>query len=427
MLTPGYSRNDNSVVLPAAQTFSSFTMKNFSRFALILFAFIFLLTACVTNGARNTAQTKIVQAQQTIPEEKLLDVGITVFKSAELTEKKEKKEGTNPDVRNAENHYIPYHLKNTLEQSGHWGMVRVTPLTSNAADVLVEGEILESNGENLTLKITVTDSSGRVWLEEKYKATVTDKAYLKNIPGEKDPFQGIYNNIANDMAQHMNELSAAQIKEIRTISELRFAKDFAPQAFNDYLREDQEGNLTINRLPADDDTMIERILKIREREYMFEDTINEYYEGFYAEMWPPYENWRELNLTERVALAEQKRSALLRKAGGALMIALAIAMQVQGVYDSAILTGGLVIAGGQVFLSGVNISKQAKMNYEALQELGESFGQEMKPMVMEFEGKKYELRGSAEEQYKRWQELLREIYYAETGFAPLDVSPTQTP
>jgi len=427
MLISGHSRNDNSVVLPAAQTFSSFTMKNFSRFAPLLCAFLFLLTACVTNGARNTAQTKIVQAQQTIPEEKLLDVGITVFKSAELTEKKEKKEGTNLDVRNAENHYIPYHLKNTLEQSGHWGMVRVTPLTSNAADVLVEGEILESNGENLTLNITVTDSSGRVWLEEKYKATVTDKAYLDNIPGEKDPFQGIYNNIANDMAQHMNELSAVQIKEIRTISKLRFAQDFAPQAFNTYLREDEEGNITINRLPADEDTMMERILKIREREYMFEDTINEYYEGFYAEMWPHYENWRELNLTEREALAEQKRSALLRKAGGVLMIAMAIAMQVQGVYDSAILTGGLVVAGGQVFLSGVNISKQAKMNYEALQELGESFGKEMKPMVMEFEGKKYELRGSAEEQYKRWQELLGEIYYAETGFAPVDVSPTQTP
>ena len=427
MLPTGDSQHHDAERLPVPQTFRAFTMENISRFAPILCAFLCLITGCVTNSARTTAQTKIVQAQQTIPEEKLLDVGITVFKTTELSEKMEQKEGTNPDVRNAENHYIPYHLKNTLEQSGHWGMVRVTPLTSNAADVLVEGEILESNGENLTLKITVTDSSGRVWLEEKYKATVTDKAYLKNIPGEKDPFQGIYNNIANDMAQHMNELSAAQIKEIRTISELRFAKDFAPQAFNDYLREDQEGNLTINRLPADDDTMIERILKIREREYMFEDTINEYYEGFYAEMWPPYENWRELNLTERVALAEQKRSALLRKAGGALMIALAIAMQVQGVYDSAILTGGLVIAGGQVFLSGVNISKQAKMNYEALQELGESFGNEMKPMVMEFEGKKYELRGSAEEQYKRWQELLREIYYAETGFAPLDVSPTQTP
>ena len=419
--------NVNHRVLLAPQTFRTFSLKNFLRFAPLLCAFLCLLTACITSSARNTAQTKIVQAQQTIPEEKLLDVGITVFKSAELTEKKEKKEGTNPDVRNAENHYIPYHLKNTLEQSGHWGMVRVTPLTSNAADVLVEGEILESNGENLTLRITVTDSRGTVWLEKNYKATVTDKAYLGNVPGQKDPFQGIYNNIANDMAQYMSELSAAQIKEIRTISKLRFAQDFAPQAFNAYITEDTQGNFTINRLPADDDSMMERLLKIREREYMFEDTINEYYEGFYADMWPTYENWRELNLTERVALAEQKRSALLRKAGGALMIALAIAMQVQGVYDSAILTGGLVIAGGQVFLSGVNISKQAKMNYEALQELGESFGKEMKPMVMEFEGKKYELRGSAEEQYKRWRELLREIYYAETGFAPLDVSPTQTP
>ncbi|MDX1777619.1 MAG: hypothetical protein R3339_01955, partial [Thermodesulfobacteriota bacterium] len=92
---------------------------------------------------------------------------------------------------------------------------------------------------------------------------------------------------------------------------------------------------------------------------------------------------------------------------------------------STLLTGGLVVAGGQVFLSGVNISKQAKMNYEALQELGESFGKEMKPIVMEFEGKKYELKGSAEEQYKQWRELLREIYYAETGFAPTDVSPAQ--
>ncbi len=403
-------------------------MTNYSRHLLIVVcALLCLLTACATNSARKTAQTKIVQAQTAIPEEELLDVGITVFKSAGLTEKKEQQEGTNPDVRNAENHYIPYHLKNTLEQSGHWGMVRVTPLTSHAADVLVTGEILESNGENLTLNITVTDSSGRVWLEKKYKATLSDSAYKNNLPGQKDPFQGIYNTIANDLARHMGELGPSQIKEIRTISKLRFAQDFAPEVFNPYLQKDKEGNYTINRLPADDDTMMERLLRIREREYMFEDTINEYYEGFYAEMWPPYENWRQLNLTERIALAEQKRSALLRKAGGILMIAAAIAMQAQGVHDSTILTGGLVIAGGQVFLSGVNISKQAKMNYEALQELGESFGKEMKPIVMEFEGKKYELKGSAEEQYKRWRELLREIYYTETGFTPSDASPTQRP
>jgi hypothetical protein len=37
---------------------------------------------------------------------------------------------------------------------------------------------------------------------------------------------------------------------------------------------------------------------------------------------------------------------------------------------------------------------------------------------MEFEGKQYELTGSAEEQFKRWRELLRQIYFEETGFEP---------
>jgi len=398
-----------------------------SRHLLIPCALLCLFTACATLTARKTAQVKIAQAQQEIPEGQLLDVGITVFESDEITKRRAKQEGTNLDVRKAENHFIPYHLKNTLEQSGYWGMVRVTPLESEAADVSVTGEIIESNGENLTVRVVATDARGTVWLNKKYKATLTDKDYKNTIPGQHDPFQGLYNTIANDMARRMKKLSSDEITTVRTISKLQFARDFAPQPFEDYLQEDKNGKRSLNRLPADDDTMMERLLKIREREYMFEDTINEYYEGFYNEMWPPYTDWRMSNLTERVALAEQKRSALLREIGGALLIALAIFMEVEDVHSSPALTGALILGGGQVFLSGINISKQSQMHYEALKELGESFGREMQPVVVEFEGKKYELTGSAEEQYKRWRELLREIYYAETGFAPLDVSPTQNP
>jgi hypothetical protein len=76
----------------------------------------------------------------------------------------------------------------------------------------------------------------------------------------------------------------------------------------------------------------------------------------------------------------------------------------------------LVTAGGQVFVSGINISKQAQMHYEALRELGESFGSEMEPIAVELEGKQYELTGSAEEQYARLRELLRKIYYTEIDF-----------
>jgi hypothetical protein len=391
-------------------------------YVLIICIGLFYITACSTlDGARKTAQTKMVQAKQTIPEAELLDVDIAIFTSDEITEKRARKEGTNPEVRKAENHFIPYHLKNTLEQSGYWGMVRVTPVVSDAAEVMVRGEIIESNGENLAVKVSVSDATGRVWQEQQYRASATGSDYLGTTPGEKDAFQGLYNAISNDMANFLQELSPDEIRTLRTVSNLRFASDFAPHAFGDYLQENK-GTFTIKRLPADDDTMMVRILQIREREYMFEDVINEYYEGFYNEMWSPYESWRSSNLTERLALEKQKRSALLREAAGALLVALAILGEVGDVHDSGALTGTLVIIGGQVFLSGVNISKQAQMHYETLRELGDSFGSTMKPAVVEFEGKKYELTGSAEEQYKRWRELLRQIYYAETGFTPQEES-----
>jgi hypothetical protein len=77
---------------------------------------------------------------------------------------------------------------------------------------------------------------------------------------------------------------------------------------------------------------------------------------------------------------------------------------------------GMAVIGGQVIVNGFNISKQAEMHSESIRELSETFGSEMKPILVEFEGQTYELTGPAEEQFKRWRELLREIYRAETGF-----------
>ena len=79
---------------------------------------------------------------------------------------------------------------------------------------------------------------------------------------------------------------------------------------------------------------------------------------------------------------------------------------------------GMVLIGGQVIMEGFNISKEAEIHEAAIQELSDSFSGEMKPVVMEFEGQQYELTGSAAEQFQQWRELLRRIYYAETGFGP---------
>jgi len=77
---------------------------------------------------------------------------------------------------------------------------------------------------------------------------------------------------------------------------------------------------------------------------------------------------------------------------------------------------GMILIGGQVIVNGFNVTKEAQIHSAAIKELSESFGSEMQPIVMEFEGKQYELTGSAEEQFKHWRELLRQIYITETGF-----------
>ena len=207
-----------------------------------------------------------------------------------------------------------------------------------------------------------------------------------------------------------------RINTVRNISQLKFAQDMAPDAFGSYLKKKDHGRLEINRLPAADDPMMDRLLKIREREYMYVDTLNAHYEVYYNEMRPSYDDWRKLNYQEIKALKKIKREGMMRTLAGALLIAGAIALDVGDVSSTGVLQTSMILIGGQVIVDGFNVSREAEIHSAAIQELSESFGSEMQPVVMEFEDKQYKLTGSAEEQFKQWRELLRQIYFTETGF-----------
>ena len=386
-------------------------------YIITLLFILFALNACATYGAHEVGPTAIHQAREQIPEEALMDVGIEVFQSAEFSEEDAKDEGTTPEIRKAEGHYMPYHLKNTLQRSSHWGAVRVLPADAKGSDVLVRGTIIKSDGEELVLKVEAVDAAGNTWLNKSYELEADEKSYEGNVQGEKDAFQDLYNTVANDLAAYKGEKATADLRKIRSISTLQFASDFAPEIFSEYLRIDKSGKVTINRLPSDDDPMIARLLQIRERDNMYVDTLNEYYDVFYNEMWPAYEDWRKANQAEQVALRKIKREATMKAVGGVLLLAAAVALGSSDIASGA-LPGMMAVGGTALVVNGINISREAEIHREAIKELSESFGNEMKPMVMEFQGKKYELTGSAEEQYRRWKELLRKIYFAETGFVP---------
>jgi hypothetical protein len=351
-----------------------------------------------------------------------MDVGIQVFTSPEVTAEIAREEGTHPQIRKAELHFVPCHLKATLQQSGQWGAVRLIPAGALGDDLLVTGTVLKSNGRRLEVGIEARDAAGNLWLERTYEAEVSPSSYAATRIGEKDAFQDLYNRIANDLAEQRMERSAAEIGSIRTVAKLKFAQSYAPEAYEGYLKKEPNGRLVVNRLPAEGDPMMARILKIRGRENMFVDALNQQYEGFYSRMWPSYEDWRKSSLEEHLAKEKIQQDAMLRQVAGALLLAGAVVLGAKR-GEVGVLEVGMGIIGGQVILNGINLSKQAEMHSEAIRELSETFGSEMKPIVLEFEGRQVELTGPAEEQFTQWRGLLREIYRAETGFEPAAPAP----
>jgi len=311
-------------------------MRLFARLLFISF-YITTFSACATFRAQEIVPTPIHQAQEEIPEERLLDVGILVFQSDELSQEDALEEGTNPQIRKAEGHFIPYHLKRTLQQSSYWGAVRVLPAESNSIDVQITGKIIESNGERLVLQIDVTDATQKIWFSKKYDAEATAAFYSGNQSEEKDAYQDLYNAICNDMATHRLQIPDKAVENLRIISKLKFAEDLVPSAYNGYLTKDKDDVFNVNRLPADEDPMMDRLLKIREREYMYVDTLNAHYEVYCNEMRPSYDDWRKLNYQEIKALNKIKRDAMVRKLAGALLVVGAIALDAGNVSNTGVL------------------------------------------------------------------------------------------
>jgi hypothetical protein len=381
--------------------------KNNNNYYSVFFVGFLILcfSACSTTGIKVTEPEEIEIETSQLQESNLLDVGILLFEKGEITDKQKEEEGAHEDIRQAESRFMAYHLKETMQRSNGWGAIRVLPEKSYIADVIVQGTILTSNGEEMILKINVSDSTGEKWYEKTYKTFADDESYRYTKLG-KDVYQYVYNRIANDVRKHRKKLEDAQLVAIRNISEIRYAAGISPDPFADYIDTADNGQSSITRLPANDDPMLDRVRKVRDREFLFIDTINEHYSNFYVEMWEPYDNWRKYYMIE----AEQRR-AVERRAKQTKFVAALI--MVAGIMRGP----GLFTTGALLYKNGMDISDEAEIHNGAIRELGDSLQAEVSPMVVEIEGRTVELTGSIEEQYQKWRELLREIYINETGFA----------
>lgn len=385
------------------------------RKAVLLFAVS--LAACTSHTVKRVDAVKVDRAQAEIPSAALLDVGITVFDAGIAEDQQtDVDDGIFPRVREAEARYVPYTLRRAMESSNQWGAVRVLPEADPAAEVLVSGEILESDGTTLSIRVLATDATGREWLNRTYHDTATSFAYRDDLDYQGDPFQNLYNQVANDLLEARRKLSTDELVRIREIGSLKYAAELSPDAFGDHLRRESDGRISVNRLPSPNDPMLARVARIRETEYLFVDTVDQQYAAFYDQMDPSYDQWRRYSYEETMALADIRRSARTRMLAGALAAIGGGAISSKSSSPAGSIVGNAAVLGGLTLMKqGYDTGKQSKIHEEALKELATSFDSEVAPIVIQVEGEVVKLTGSLESQYHEWRRLMREIYATETG------------
>lgn len=328
--------------------------------SLVLLLFIPLLLQAEA-GDRDSSRLNISVAMfdPGIPEDRAVHRDLEVF----------------PRVRRIEALYLPFVLRNTLTASREWGAIRVVPDTDTAAELLIMGTIVRSDGNLLSLQIRAVDASGRVWIDRPFGGPAND--------------EDIYDEIANALLAMRSTLDDKALRDVVEISLLRYAQLLAPAAFDDYLAQGGDDTYVIRRLPASNDPMVQRISRIRGVEYVFTDAVDAKFRELSADVEKVYELWREYRRQFTRFQQEESLRAQTRTSDAP-----------RGSYEAIL-----------------ERYEQYKWDRQAIEEQENwaiGFENEMGPTITAIEERVAELEGWVEDRYAEWQRILAELFELET-------------
>ncbi len=378
------------------------------------FSLITLGSNAAIDKITSSTPISLLSPSKSLAVEELLDVGITVLDAG--VDLMDEDDTSLPEVRMAESVYFSSQLHRVLEKSGAWGALRVIPSKDVIVDLYLSGVIIQSDGETLDLKVKATDSSGKKWMEKQYRQQVGKYAYDRRLKKTGDPFQNLFIRIANDLLTFRETLSRKEAIKLRSLSEIRFAQQFSPEAFNAYTVKKSSNTLELVRLPAGNDPILQRIRRIRDREYLYIDRMQEYYDEFASKMHTPYQEFRRASYDSVVKSRQLKKQGNQRILAGAGVILAGIYGRTQSDSGAGRLASTVGAgAGGMIVKSGLEKKQQAASYDESLAEMGSSLEATLTPQVIELEDRTVTLTGNVEAQYQQWQELLAQIYREERG------------
>lgn len=381
-----------------------------------VFSLLLVLGACANFEYHETKNVTAARHQQgvdaEIAEAELLDVGILLFDPGTVIIDDDTV--ASASIRQSESVWFASQLKTALEYSNVWGSVRTMPSANSVMDVIVTGAIIESNGEELHLELTVADATGKTWYTKEYQQRASAYAYDPEVNYGSDPFASVFAEIANDLFDYRTALSSEQSRNIRNVSKVRFAHEFVPEAFDGFLLTD-ETQYSLARIPAANDPMILRIDRLRARNDLFLDVVQDYYRVFNANMAHPYQEWRKTAYKEVIYARQLKDQSRKQKVAGVAAILAGILAQTSSNNYSRGAGHIGIFAGADLIRQGYMKQNEASIHSSTLRELAAALEAELEPSVIDLEDRSITLSGTVEDQFIEWKRILRAMFAAENG------------
>lgn len=293
-----------------------------------------------------------------------------------------------PRIREVEAKFLPFVLREALVGTGEWGAVRVVTEPDSAAEVEISGSIIRSDGEILEIRVRALDATGREWVDRVFASGLTrDGGEGGAVDDSGQP--GLYDEIAESLRAARDRLDDRALGRIVETSLLRYATELAPSAFGQYLTESDDGRFSIERLPARNDPMLDRIERIRLTEYVITDTVDAKFRELHEEIASTYALWREY----RRKSVEYDRQNATRAEETRLDAPRGSYEAIKNLYDNY------------------------RWDRETAQEqdrLAIAFNNEVGPVVDVMEARIAELERWVDEKYAEWHRLLEELFEVET-------------
>ena len=199
-----------------------------------LFALTFILISCETTAPITNSMTYEELELDASTMSTKLDINIVELDPGlSGSDEVDRENGLWPELRRAEARRFAVKMMRSLNETNAFANVAVTTNAEFLTDIVIEGTIKESNGEDVHLLINAKDSTGKPIIKNKLYKHRTSEYFYQNIRNKgKDPFDVVYRSIAGDI---IKELKKRDLEQIELVTDLRFAQKLNEMEFDESL------------------------------------------------------------------------------------------------------------------------------------------------------------------------------------------------